>query len=106
MVKNPPASAGDTGSVPGPGRSPGGGISKPTPIFLPGKSHRQRSLAGYSPWGHKESNTTELEHTCGMWDLNSPLGIEPASLAVVAQNLNHWPARKSQKQLLIQRKLG
>ena len=24
-----------------------------TPVFLPGKSHRQRSLAGYSPWGHK-----------------------------------------------------
>ena len=30
-----------------------------TPIFLPGKSHRQRSLAGYSPWGHKELDTTE-----------------------------------------------
>ena len=28
-------------------------------VFLPGKSHRQRSLAGYSPRGHKESNTTE-----------------------------------------------
>ena len=55
MVKNPPASAGDTGSVPGPGRSPGGGISKPTPIFLPGKSHRQRSLAGYSPCSHKRA---------------------------------------------------
>ena len=32
---------------------------QPTPIFLPGESHRQRSLAGYSPWGHKESDTTE-----------------------------------------------
>ena len=31
----------------------------PTPVFLPGKSHGQRSLAGYSPWGHKESVTTE-----------------------------------------------
>ena len=30
-----------------------------TPVFLPGKSHGQRSLAGYSPWGHKESDTTE-----------------------------------------------
>ena len=27
---------------------------QPTPIFLPGKSHGQRSLVGYSPWGHKE----------------------------------------------------
>ena len=26
---------------------------QPTPVFLPGKSHEQRSLAGYSPWGHK-----------------------------------------------------
>ena len=31
----------------------------PTQIFLPGKSHGQRSLAGYSPWGCKESDTTE-----------------------------------------------
>ena len=30
-----------------------------TPGFLPGKSHGQKSLAGYSPWGHKESDTTE-----------------------------------------------
>ena len=30
-----------------------------TPVFLPGKSHGQRSLAGYSPWGLKESDTTE-----------------------------------------------
>ena len=32
---------------------------QPTPVFLLGKSHRQRSLAVYSPWGHKESDTTE-----------------------------------------------
>ena len=32
---------------------------QPTPVFLPGKSHRQKSLAGYSPWGRKESDTTE-----------------------------------------------
>ena len=31
---------------------------KPTPVFLPGKSHEQRSLAGYSPWGGKELNMT------------------------------------------------
>ena len=30
---------------------------QPTPVFLPGKSHGQRSLAGYSLWGHKESDT-------------------------------------------------
>ena len=32
---------------------------QPTPVFLPGKSYGQRSLAGYSPWGRKESDTTE-----------------------------------------------
>ena len=36
---------------------------QPTPVFLPGKSHGQRSLAGYSPWGCKESDTTEHTHT-------------------------------------------
>ena len=32
---------------------------QPTPVFLPGESHGQRSLAGYSPWGYKESDTIE-----------------------------------------------
>ena len=31
----------------------------PIPVFLPGESHGQRSLADYSPWGHKESDTTK-----------------------------------------------
>ena len=30
-----------------------------TPVFLPGKSHGEKSLAGYSPWGSKESDVTE-----------------------------------------------
>ena len=30
-----------------------------TPVLLPGKSHGWRSLVGYSPWGHEESDTTE-----------------------------------------------
>ena len=32
---------------------------QPAPVLLPGKSHGQRSLAGYSPWGRQESGTTE-----------------------------------------------
>ena len=32
---------------------------QPTPVFLPGKSHGQRRLSGYSAWGHKQSNMTE-----------------------------------------------
>ena len=35
---------------------------QPTPVLLPGECHGQRSLAGYSPWGHEESDTTE-SHT-------------------------------------------
>ena len=34
------------------------GMATP-PVFLPGEFHGQRSLAGYSPWDHKESDTTE-----------------------------------------------
>ena len=33
---------------------------QPIPVFLPGKFHGQRSLAGYSSWGQKESDTTEV----------------------------------------------
>ena len=59
LVKNFPANAGDSGSIPGSGRSPGGGQSNPTPVFLPREFHGQRNLVGYSPWSHKESDTTE-----------------------------------------------
>ena len=51
LVNNPPANAGDACSIPGSGRSPG--ERKGTPVFVPVKSHGQRSLAGYSPWGCK-----------------------------------------------------
>ena len=36
---------------------------QPTPVFSPGESHGQRSLAGYSPWGCKESDTTKWLNT-------------------------------------------
>ena len=41
------------------------GISRwqPTPVFLPGKFHGQKSLVGYSPWGCKESDMTEQLHS-------------------------------------------
>ena len=59
VVKNLPAKAGNLGLIPGSGRSPGGGAWQPTPVFLPGESHGQRSLVGYSPWGRKDSDMTE-----------------------------------------------
>ena len=40
-------------------------VWKPTPVFLPGESNGQGNLAGYSPWGHKWLDTTEVTyHTC------------------------------------------
>ena len=62
VVKNLPANAKDVrdvGSVPGLGRSSGGGHGNPLHSLLPRESLGQRSLVGYSPWGRKESDTTE-----------------------------------------------
>ena len=62
MVKKPPANTGDvrdSGSSPGSGRVPGGRYGNPTPGFLPGKSHGQRRLVGYSPQGLKELDKSE-----------------------------------------------
>ena len=68
MVKNLPANAReirDVDLIPGSGRCPGGGKWQPIPKFLHGKFHGQRSLAGYSPWGHKKLDITEvIEHSC------------------------------------------
>ena len=57
--KESACNAGDMGSISGSGRPPGGGHGNSPPVFLPGESHGQRSLAGYSPWGYKESDMTE-----------------------------------------------
>ena len=58
----------DSGSILGSGWSPGGGNWQPTPVFLPEESHGQRSLAGYSPWGHKESDKPErLNNSVSTW---------------------------------------
>ena len=64
MVENLPTNAGDVGLISGSGRSPGVGNDNPSPAFLPGKSHGQRSLADYSLWGHKEWDMAEqLNHS-------------------------------------------
>ena len=60
-VKESPCKAGargDTVSIPRSGRSPWRRARQPTTVFLPGESHGLRSLAGYSPWGEKESDVT------------------------------------------------
>jgi len=57
--KESACNGGDLGLIPGSGRSPGEENWQPTPVFLPGESHGQRSLAGCSPWGRKESDMTK-----------------------------------------------
>ena len=59
MVKNPPAMQGDLGLIPGLGRSRGVGKGNPLQYACLENPHGQRSLVGYSPWGRKESDTTE-----------------------------------------------
>ena len=62
VVEKPLASAkdaGDKSSVPESRKIPWRRKGQPTPVFVPSKSHGQRSLAGYNPWGHKESDMAE-----------------------------------------------
>ena len=63
MVKNLPVNAGDTrdvGLIPGLEKSPGGGHGNPLQYSCLENPHGQRSLAGYSPYSHKESDKTEV----------------------------------------------
>ena len=81
MVKNPSANAGDIkdmGLIPGSGRSPGGGHGNPLQYSCLENPHVQRSLAGYSPNGCKESDTTERLSTWQFlrW-LNTELPCDP-----------------------------
>ena len=61
-VKASACNVGDPGSIPGLGRFPWRRKWQPTPVFLPGESHGQTSLVGYSPRGRKESDKTEQLH--------------------------------------------
>ena len=58
-MKNPPANARDVKFNPWVGNIPWRRKWQPIPLFLPGKFHGQRSLVGYSPRGHRESDTIE-----------------------------------------------
>ena len=63
MIKNSPANAGDKKHRLDPwvGNIPWRRKWQPTPVFLPGKSHGQRSLVGYSLWGQKKKVRHDLE---------------------------------------------
>ena len=61
--KESTCSVGDQGSIPGLGRSPGGGHGNPLQSSCLGNPHGQRSLAGYGAWGHKELDMTKQQST-------------------------------------------
>ena len=61
MVNSLPAMQ-ETGFDPGVGKNPWRRKWPPTPVFLPGEFHEQRSLTGYSAWGLTESDATEHAH--------------------------------------------
>ena len=70
MVKNPPAMQ-EMQFDPWVGKIPWRRAWQPTPVFLPGESHGQRSLVSYSPCGCKESDTTEYLSQIGTSSWNS-----------------------------------
>ena len=78
MVQALPAKAGDagdSGSIPGSERSPGEGNGNPLQYSCLENSMERRSLAGYGPWGHKESDKPERARTSQtpMWSPTSQL---------------------------------
>ena len=76
--------AGDLGLIPGSGRCPWRRKWQPTPVFLPGESHGQRSLAGYSPWvarvGHNLANKSEVSVASNICSLPFPEKVKVMSL--------------------------
>ena len=62
---------------------------QPTPVLLPGKSHRQRSVVGYSPWGCKESDMTEWLHFLSFFSLSSYHNQECLFLQQVEEKSSH-----------------
>ena len=95
---------GDLGSTPGLGRSPGGRHENPLQYSCLGESHRQGSLAGYSPWvprGHKELDTTERlstaqQETIGAFQVqlkNQPVNAEDVRDTGSSPRSGRYPGR-------------
>ena len=61
--KESTCNAGDPGLIPGPGRFPREGYGNPPQYSCLENPYGQRSLLGYNPWGHKESDMTERQST-------------------------------------------
>ena len=98
---------GDGGLIPGSGRPPWRRAWQPTPIFLPGKFHGQRTLVGYDPWSHKEldraeatehAHTHDLQHWQGSQSMvwyecrHNLSSVCPLMLTLLRLKLLDWPA--------------
>ena len=87
VVKNPPANAGDSSSIPGWGRSPGGRHGNSFEYSCWEKPHGQCSLVGYSSWAGKESDATE--HTQPVQGIQFSLVWEDLTCCRASMSLHH-----------------
>ena len=85
MVKNPPANEGEKGSIPGSGMSPGEGHGNPIPVFLPGKSHGQRSQPGrlQSMGSQRVRHSRACRHTHGAQEGPDFLSLGSSFMTVI-----------------------
>ena len=98
VVNNPPANTGDAGDWfdPWVGMIPWRRKWQPTPVFSPRKSHGQRGLVGYSPWGRKESDTAERARTHTLAPKAKPIfsllnTVLPSGFTPVVRSVNKKP---------------
>ena len=87
MIKDLPAMQ-ETGFNPWIGKIPWRREWLPTPVFLPGKFHGQRSLTGYSPWGHKKSDVTERSTLLLFLGTFQRLQVTPPSATNTSETLD------------------
>ena len=80
VKKESTCNAGDLGSIPGSGRSSGGGHGNLFQCSCLENPHGQRYLAGYSPWGRRELDTTEWQSTAQHLKFNLKKPLEAAML--------------------------
>ena len=101
--KNRPANAGNIGSIPESGRFPWRSKGQPAPAFLPGNSHGQRSLEGYSPWGHKTARH-DLATKQQFWPkpsaFRSHFGRKTVCYSLASSWIAPWTARRSNQSIL------
>ena len=108
VVKNLLANAGDTrdtGLIPGSRKISWKRKWQPTPVFLPGKSHGQGSLVGYSPGGLKEVDMTEHSHArharLDSPNKTKPSFVSPPVLKKIRKGISHCNHRRSAQTLLL-----